>query len=296
MFRIPGHVLAFGIAIAVLHPAGARAAAEESLAIVTGLAPGDLLNVRDAASPAGHVKTRLGNGASIRNFGCSDFNGYQWCRIEVADQGIDGWVPSRYLLAVDAAGTATPLQQGDAGGSRDAAATAEPLPDLAARFGDASATVGGAPAGEKQAALPGLTAEGIEAYRKDFQTQAKAMAESSRKAPGDAAPVPPQVAALADPASPAAAWDATGEIPCARYVGQPMGRCQVGVKRSGAGKADVTVTWPDGGSRIIGFFDGKPAGTDSGDRFRFTREGGLNMIRIGVSERFEITDALAFGD
>ncbi|TIN45375.1 MAG: SH3 domain-containing protein, partial [Mesorhizobium sp.] len=34
------------------------------------------------------------------------------------------------------------------------------------------------------------------------------------------------------------------EIPCARYVGQPMERCKVNVVRT-ADKADVTVTWPD---------------------------------------------------
>lgn len=94
----------------------------------------------------------------------------------------------------------------------------------------------------------------------------------------------------------AAARDAAGEIPCARYVGQPMTRCEASVARKGDGAADVTVTWPDGGTRVIGFFAGKPAGANSRGAFRFTREGDLNMIRLGVSERFEIPDALAFGD
>jgi hypothetical protein len=107
---------------------------------------------------------------------------------------------------------------------------------------------------------------------------------------------PAQIAALPEPKTATQAWDATGEIPCARYVGQPMTRCRVGIKREGGGKADVTVTWPDGGTRVIGFYDGKPAGADSRAEFRFTREGALNMIRVGVSERFEITDSLAFGD
>ena len=39
-----------------------------------------------------------------------------------------------------------------------------------------------------------------------------------------------------------------------------------------------------------------PAGSNARSDFRFTREGSLNMIRVGVSERFEITDTLAFGD
>ncbi|TIV68820.1 MAG: SH3 domain-containing protein, partial [Mesorhizobium sp.] len=46
----------------------------------------------------------------------------------------------------------------------------------------------------------------------------------------------------------------------------------------------------------ITFRDGKPAGSDSPDEFRSTREGSLNMIRVGTSERFEITDALALGE
>jgi hypothetical protein len=86
------------------------------------------------------------------------------------------------------------------------------------------------------------------------------------------------------------------EIPCARYIGQPMTRCAANVVRGSAGKADVTVTWPDGGARVISFQAGQPSGSDAPDELRFTREGGLCMIRIGVSERFEITDAVLSGD
>jgi len=97
--------------------------------------------------------------------------------------------------------------------------------------------------------------------------------------------------ASADPGAPAP----DAGIPCARHVGQPMTRCEISVAHEG-GDSVVTVTWPDGGTRVINFRDGKPSGSDSRDEFRFTREGSLNMIRIGVSERFEITDALALGD
>jgi hypothetical protein len=58
----------------------------------------------------------------------------------------------------------------------------------------------------------------------------------------------------------------------------------------------VTVTWPDGGIRIISFHAGLPANSDAPGEFRFTREGNLNLIRVGVSERFEITDALTLSD
>lgn len=87
-----------------------------------------------------------------------------------------------------------------------------------------------------------------------------------------------------------------GDIPCARYVGQPMTHCAVKIVRGDDGKADITVSWPDGGTRTISFLGGQPAKADSRGEFRFTREGSLNMIRIGVSERFEITDTLALGD
>jgi len=109
---------------------------------------------------------------------------------------------------------------------------------------------------------------------------------------------PTVIAQAQGPVLPVAAAppDATGDVPCARYVGQPMTHCAAAVARKGEEAADVTVTWPDGGTRIINFRDGKPAGANSRGAFRFTREGTLNMIRIGLSERFEITDALPFGD
>jgi hypothetical protein len=109
--------------------------------------------------------------------------------------------------------------------------------------------------------------------------------------------IDPQIVARAEPPQPLARTpDATGEIPCARYFGQPMTRCEVAVVRTGTDKADITVTWPDGGTRLISFYAGQPAGSNSRSDFRFTREGSLNMIRVGAAERFEITDALALGD
>lgn len=102
--------------------------------------------------------------------------------------------------------------------------------------------------------------------------------------------------AMVEPVPEAARQAVAGEIPCARYLGQPMTRCAVAIVRSAADAAEVTVSWPDGGSRIVSFREGKPSGADARGEFRFTREGGLNMIRVGAAERFEITDSLAFGD
>ncbi len=87
----------------------------------------------------------------------------------------------------------------------------------------------------------------------------------------------------------------SGSVPCARYVGQPMERCAATVLHKGKDKADVTVTWPDGGTRVISFHAGQPAASNGQSGSRFTREGSLNLIRIGASERFEITDTVAFG-
>ncbi len=41
-------------------------------------------------------------------------------------------------------------------------------------------------------------------------------------------------------------FDATGQIPCAQYAGQPMSQCDFGVARAGGGYATVAVTRPDG--------------------------------------------------
>ena len=86
------------------------------------------------------------------------------------------------------------------------------------------------------------------------------------------------------------------EIPCARYIGQPMTRCSIRVARGGRNTADVTIAWPDGGNRTIAFRDGLPASANTRGDLRVEREGTLSMIRIGAGERFEILDALVFDD
>lgn len=112
-----------------------------------------------------------------------------------------------------------------------------------------------------------------------------------------AGPRPVETIAQAQPAQPDPAPEGeTAEIPCARYVGQPMTRCAVRILRLAAEDADVTVLWPDGGERLIRFRGGEPDGTSGRGEFRFTREAELNLIRIGSGERFEILDALPFGE
>ena len=74
-----------------------------------------------------------------------------------------------------------------------------------------------------------------------------------------------------------------------------MQECSAAVTRLGPGVAEVVVTLPAGGTRTIRFRGGKPDGSDSSEPLQVTREGNLNMIRIGKGERFEILDELALG-
>jgi hypothetical protein len=94
-------------------------------------------------------------------------------------------------------------------------------------------------------------------------------------------------------------FDATGQIPCAQYLGQPMTQCEFGVARAGGGYATVVITKPDGRSRAIFFRMGKPIGSDTSEadgypEFRATKENDLHIIHIG-DERYEIPDAVVLG-
>ncbi len=314
----------------------AEEAPADIVSIVTELGPGDLLNIRATPSPIGRTQARLPMGSSVKNFGCNEVNGHRWCKVEdIENPLVKGWAPARYLIPdnptvveVDAAPPPQVTASAEAGGTAlsadvpkppaeapaDAAAAPAAAPAPAAPQLDLTERLGGDPGAPKSAALIGQTAM-QDAYGLAFAAEAPAAdpatAASAEAAP-DAAPAPgipfptprPDQAKAASAAEtqtvarlePANAPGATTDIPCARYVGQPMARCAVNIVRKGTDKADITVTWPDGGTRTISFNAGMPAGSDSGSDFRFTREGSLNMIRVGASERFEITDTLAFGD
>ncbi|MEM1367336.1 MAG: hypothetical protein AAGG02_04815 [Cyanobacteria bacterium P01_H01_bin.15] len=94
-------------------------------------------------------------------------------------------------------------------------------------------------------------------------------------------------------------FDATGTIPCAQYVGQPMNLCNFGVAREGNGTATVIVTKTDGVKRALFFTDGRATSADTSQadgygEFSTEREGDLNFVRVG-NERYEIPDAVIYG-
>jgi hypothetical protein len=103
-----------------------------------------------------------------------------------------------------------------------------------------------------------------------------------------------QPASEGDAKVPGTDFHATGTLPCARYAGQPMSRCEFGVVREGAGAAEVTVFWPDGGTRELGFDKGAPTRSNASGELTSTRQADLTVVTIG-SERFEIVDAIVEG-
>jgi hypothetical protein len=80
--------------------------------------------------------------------------------------------------------------------------------------------------------------------------------------------------------------------------GAPTGSCPFGVTRKGGGTADVTVTKPDGRTRVIIFQNGRAitANTSEADpgKFSASKQADLNIIKIG-QERYEIPDAVVSG-
>ncbi|MFC3324787.1 SH3 domain-containing protein [Mesorhizobium cantuariense] len=279
-------------------PTMAQEAPDLVISIVTGLAPDDLLNLRTTASPIAKVETRLTGGERVTNLGCNDINGYKWCKVEsTGKEKLSGWAPARYLIPLNPAPYVegetrpadAPVAASTGSGNEAEQASAQ---DQTQTTGSANSAVAAGADTPSQApvAPPDLTAR-LGGAGPAAESTPKSAAEIGRAAMQDAY----RLALAATDAPPASAPGAS-EIPCARYVGEPMTRCEVSVMRKGSDSVDVTVTWPDGGTRVISFRGGQPAGSDADGNFRFTREGRLNMIRVGEAERFEITDAVALGE
>lgn len=115
-----------------------------------------------------------------------------------------------------------------------------------------------------------------------------------------AAAAPAQPAATNDAVVPGTDFNATAEAPCSRGDGRPTTNCKVGVKRSGNDNADVTVFWPDSGTRVLFFENGAFSGADISQadgsvETSTERQNDLTVVRVG-KERFEIPDVLVLGD
>jgi hypothetical protein len=78
---------------------------------VTGLAGGDLLNVRSGPGTNNPVVGQLGNGDRVRRLGCQLNGNTEWCEIEMmTDMRERGWVSARYLSGD---GASAPAASGD---------------------------------------------------------------------------------------------------------------------------------------------------------------------------------------
>jgi uncharacterized protein YraI len=306
---LPALLLAATALGAACPPAGAQGASKPEVAVVDGLAPGDFLNIRATPSPIGSIQARLPNGAGVTNFGCAQYDGYDWCKVTTLDAPkVTGWTPGRYLHAADTGEQATAAPGASAAPSAGAAPAVPG--NLDARIGSEGGKAAGA---EGRAADEKLREAIIARYGPVYRAAlglpangnagaAAADGASEGGAPADPGiPLPtPRPDRPGDASGPAVASvqpaeKAVGEVPCAGAFGQPTSACRAAITRLGPGVADVAVSLPDGGSRTIRFRGGKPDGSDSDEPMHFTREGSLNLIRIGKAERFEILDALALG-
>jgi len=303
----------------------ATATIEPEIFLVTGLAMNDALNIRASASATGMTIARVPNGTQFRNLGCEMVSSYLWCKIvALEDERLIGWAPGRYLPGAVANDGSRQAEDTVSIKEKEAEIAAEGLmgdvtfdePGTAKKSKSPLATGAIASVGEtevpKSIRLPGIIqrpysadAKGVVVSLPDgiamdpaapaADAAPSAGAEPEQAAEPAAEEAPQVVAAAPEPATTARAFDATSEIPCARYLGQPMSMCRAGVVRDAEGKASVTVDWPDGGKRVIRFSEGRVEGSDSAQPLNVTREADLNMIRIGKTERFEIPDALPFG-
>jgi len=332
----PRHILSVAFLLTASFAAScpsakAQGAGKPSIGVVSGLSMGDFLNIRATPSPIGSVQARLPNGAGLRNFGCAQYGGYEWCKVTtLTAPQVSGWAPGRYLrvasqaeghaleeTAAPSLGAASPgIEAAPSWAGRMAkseATAADPPQNLDARIGSDGETADQA---DKEKLREALVARYGPLYRAALGQPVAGDAGSGTDALAPAADTTPEAGPAPDdgtdaggiphptprPAAPGeaiasveAAEKSNGEIPCASAFGQPTQPCRAAVTRLGPGIADVVVSLPDGGSRTIRFRGGKPDGSDSSAPLQVTREGSLSMIRIGKAERFEILDAVALG-
>lgn len=94
-------------------------------------------------------------------------------------------------------------------------------------------------------------------------------------------------------------FDATGKVPCALNVAQPMNQCDFGVARAGSGYATIVIKRPNLHDRIIFFTMGQYIFVSSSEaspvgEVSHEIKGDLHYIKVD-DERYEIPDAVIFG-
>jgi hypothetical protein len=94
-------------------------------------------------------------------------------------------------------------------------------------------------------------------------------------------------------------FNATGMIDCVRDMDVSDQSCMFGVRREENGNGSVTISWQEGGSRVIFFEGGRPvtydqSQADANAQMQVARDGDANIIIIG-KERFVIPDAVIWG-
>lgn len=90
-------------------------------------------------------------------------------------------------------------------------------------------------------------------------------------------------------------FDATGQINCALYEGQPYELCRFGVVRKGNGTATLTVFFANGTRRVINFNSGTAVSSNSDAGVYADRHADLMTVYVGTDERYEIPDAAIYG-
>lgn len=276
---------------------------------VSGLTPGDKLNMRRGPSRTERVVATFRNGAVLANLGCRRIDDQRWCKVRNPDFPAQaGWVNGRYLRESGA-----PVDE------EQPIKTPPPSDDFA--DGEAGGpdfwTVSGLTPGDRLnvrrgpsraervvatfrngAVLANLGCRRIDAQRwckvqnPDFANQTGwANGRYLREA---AAPV--DDSRPDDVIVPRPDTQATGDLDCA-ITGYPSVRsCEFGVTRSGRDRATVSITLPDGDQRVLEFDNGDVRSLSGVSAFRFRQSGDTYFINVNNGqERFTMFDTVING-
>lgn len=277
--------------------------------VVSGLSAGDSLNMRQGPSTTEPVITTFRNGKVLKNLGCRRVGERRWCRVANPLAGAaGGWVNGRYLRETGGpdAGVVVPEQPKppiDNGGAQD-----DGGPDFY--------VVNGLSLGDQlyMREVPSSDAPVIAAFNngkvlknlgcRRVGAQRWCRVENAlggpdgwvngrylRESGGPNAEVRPDDALV-----PGTNYNATGEVECA-IAGYARARsCGFGVVRGRNGTARVSITLPDGDTRVLEFTDGQVRSVSSVSAFRFRRSNDSYFINVNNGEeRFTIDDAVING-